>query len=311
MDPDRFDTARPCDRPARSPGNGTMPARVLTFPGGAAPKPTARSGRLVQVGARKLRVRRSGTGLPILLLPGMGMPSAGWAPLLRHLRGFECIEVALPDSGGFAGEHPIPTMSGFAELACGLLDRLDIAEADVLGLSFGGLVAQQLAYHAPARVRGLVLVSTSCGLGGVPSNPASWWTAMLSSFWPTSNGQRTQRLMHCWPWELLRQLGTGWSTGPRLAGLAAQITAASLWSSLPWLSRLTQETLVITGTADALVPEANASILASRIPRAQMYRVHGGGHMCLLDRAAEVAPVVAAFLRSLERTAINEAVEFG
>jgi pimeloyl-ACP methyl ester carboxylesterase len=68
---------------------------------------------------------------------------------------------------------------------------------------------------------------------------------------------------------------------------------------------------VITGTADALVPAANASILASRMPRAQIHRVDGGGHLCLLDRAAEVGPVVAAFLGSLERTAINEVAELG
>ena len=181
-------------------------------------------------------------------------------------------------------------MPRFAALARQLLDRLDIARADVLGLSFGGLVAQQLARDAPTRVRGLVLVSTSCGLGGVPSNPASWWYAMLSGVWPTSGGQGPQRLVRRWSRVLLRELGAGWAAGPGLGGFAEQIAAASLWSSLPWLPRLTQETLVITGTADPLVPAANASILASRMPRAQIYRVHGGGHMCLLDRAAEVGP---------------------
>ena len=62
---------------------------------------------------------------------------------------------------------------------------------------------------------------------------------------------------------------------------------------------------------DALVPAANASILACRMPRAQIHRVRGGGHLCLLDRAAEVGPIVSAFLRSLERTAINEVAELG
>ena len=64
-------------------------------------------------------------------------------------------------------------------------------------------------------------------------------------------------------------------------------------------------------TADALVPATNASILACRMPRAQIHRVHGGGHLSLMDRAAEVGPVVSAFLRSLERTAINEVAELG
>jgi pimeloyl-ACP methyl ester carboxylesterase len=78
------------------------------------------------------------------------------------------------------------------------------------------------------------------------------------------------------------------------------MVASSLWSSMAWLPQLVQETLVITGTADALVPSANASILASRMPRAQIYRVHGGGHLCLLDRATEVGPVIASFLRATD-----------
>jgi poly(3-hydroxyoctanoate) depolymerase len=311
VDPDRFDTGAFGGRPPRGRGNGAMPARVLNFPGGAALEVTAKSERLVQVGGRTLLVRRSGTGPPILLLTGMGMSLAAWTPFLRHLHGFERIEVAMPGSGGFAARQPVLTMPRFAALARGLLDRLDIARADVLGLSFGGLVAQQLAYDAPTRVRGLVLVSTSCGLGGAPSNPVSWWHAMLSGVWPTSGGRGPQRLARRWSRVIQRELRAGWATGPRLGGLAEQIAAASLWSSLGWLPRLTQETLVITGTADALVPAANASILASRMPRAQIHRVHGGGHMCLLDRAAEVGPVVAAFLRSRERTAINEVAEFG
>ena len=143
----------------------------------------------------------------------------------------------------------------------------------------------------------------------MPSNPVSWWNAMRVL--RPSGGLGPQRLARRWSRVIQRELHAGWTTSPRLGGLAEQIAAASLWSSLGWLPRLTQETLVITGTADALVPASNASILASRMPRAQIHRVHGGGHLCLLDRAAEVGPVVSDFLRSLERTAINEVAEFG
>lgn len=309
MDANRFDTRAFSGRPRRRPDRGATPARLHHFGTGRALEVVDKRERFLQVGGRKLLVRRTGTGPPILLLAGLGMPLNAWAPLLQHLHGFECIEVAMPGSQGFVPRHPVLTMPGFAELACRLLDRLDIAKAHVLGLSFGGLVAQQLAYDAPTRVRGLVLVSTTCGLGGVPNNPVSWWSAMLSNVWPASGGLGPRRPVCRWPWEMLRELGTEWSTGPRLGGLAEQIAAASLWSSLSWLPRLTQETLVITGTADAVVPAANASILASRIPRGRLHHVHGGGHMCLLERAAEVGPVVAAFLRSLERTAINQVAE--
>ena len=173
VDPDRFDTGVFGGRPLRGRGDAAMRARVLNFPGGGALEVTVKSERLIGVDGRQLFVRRSGTGPPVLLLTGMGMSLAAWRPFLRHLRGFECIEVAVPGSAATVARKPVLTMPKFAALARGLLDRLDIGRADVLGLSFGGLVAQQLAHDAPTRVRGLVLVSTLCGLGGVPSNPAS------------------------------------------------------------------------------------------------------------------------------------------
>ena len=217
----------------------------------------------------------------------------------------------MPGSGGTVARQPVLTMPKFAALARELLDRLDIARADVLGLSFGGLVAQQLAHDAPTRVRGLVLVSTSCGLGGVPSNPASWWNAMLSGVWPPSGGQGPQRLARRWSRVIQRELGAGWAPVRGWADWPSRSLPHHCGPVWAGCRRLTQETLVITGTADALVPAANASILAARMPRAQIHRVHGGGHLCLLDRAAEVGPVVSAFLRSLERTAINEVAELG
>ena len=189
VDPDRFDPGAFGGRPLRRRSNAAKPARALAFPGGGALEVTVKSERLIQVDGRKLFVRCSGTGPPVLLLTGMGMSLAAWTPFLRHLRGFECIEVAVPGNEGSVARRPVLTMPKFAALARGLLDRLDIARGDVLGLSFGGLVAQQLAYDAPTRVRGLVLVSTFCGLGGVPSNPASWWNAMLSGVGPPLAGR--------------------------------------------------------------------------------------------------------------------------
>ena len=100
MDPDRFDTGAFAGRPPHARGNAAMPARALNFPGGGALEVRVKSEQLIEVGGRKLWVRRSGAGPPILLLTGMGMSLAAWRPFLRHLRGFECIEVAVPGSGG-------------------------------------------------------------------------------------------------------------------------------------------------------------------------------------------------------------------
>jgi pimeloyl-ACP methyl ester carboxylesterase len=75
----------------------------------------------------------------------------------------------------------------------------------------------------------------------------------------------------------------------RLAGLAG-------WSSLPWLHRLRQPTLVVHGDDDPIVPLFNARVVACRIPGARLHVVHGGGHLMLLDSAAEVLPPITDFL---------------
>jgi pimeloyl-ACP methyl ester carboxylesterase len=266
------------------------------------------SERHICVGGRRLRVRRSGIGPPILLLNGIGMSPATWLPLERYLDGFECIGVSIPGSRDGIAAQPVLSMRKFAALAGDLLDELDIGRVDVLGFSFGGMIAQQLACDAPERVRSLMLVSTSCGLGGTPSNPLSWWNAMLGDVSPSSSVKGPQWLARQWFGVMRREIGVGWTNCLRLSAFAQPMAAASLWSSLSWLAQLTQETLVITGTADALVPPENANILAARLPRAQLYRVRGGGHLCLFDRLEEVGPVIANFVRPLEATANDEAV---
>jgi pimeloyl-ACP methyl ester carboxylesterase len=84
---------------------------------------------------------------------------------------------------------------------------------------------------------------------------------------------------------------------PSLIGYGQQLLALIGWSSLPWLHRLVQPTLVLCGDDDPIVPVINARVLAHRIPRAQLVIVPGGGHLMLLDSAPELAPVIQRFLR--------------
>jgi pimeloyl-ACP methyl ester carboxylesterase len=79
----------------------------------------------------------------------------------------------------------------------------------------------------------------------------------------------------------------------RLVGVAG-------WSSLPWLHRLGQPTLVVHGDDDPVVPLLNARVLACRIPHARLHVVHHGGHLMLLDSAAEVLPVITHFLTTTD-----------
>jgi pimeloyl-ACP methyl ester carboxylesterase len=261
------------------------------------------STQLVRVGGRRIPVSRTGAGPAVLILNGMGGSPVTWRPLVRYLQGYECVAVALPGCPRVTSWKPVLTMHRFASLASDLLDALGIGRADVLGFSFGGMVAQQLALDAPEQIRRLGLISTSCGLGAVPSNPLAWWSAVLADVSPPSFDPLW--LARQWHRTMRSQFGAGAANRLWLNESAQQIAAASRWSSLSWLHRLPQKTLTIAGTADALVPSINTTILASRIPDARTFLVRGGGHFCVLDRVAETGPVIADFLDASELTALD------
>ena len=73
------------------------------------------------------------------------------------------------------------------------------------------------------------------------------------------------------------------------------------WTSLPWLHKLPQPTLVLNGDDDPIVPLINGRILARRIPDARLHVVRGGGHLFLLERPAETADLVTQFLHGKMR----------
>ena len=81
--------------------------------------------------------------------------------------------------------------------------------------------------------------------------------------------------------------------------LAALYRMAPLfgWTSLPWLWGIRQPTLVVAGDDDPVTPLVNHRVIAALVPRAQLHIVRGGGHLALLDSAAEVGPVITSFLR--------------
>jgi poly(3-hydroxyoctanoate) depolymerase len=68
------------------------------------------------------------------------------------------------------------------------------------------------------------------------------------------------------------------------------------WTSLPWLHRVTQPTLILSGDDDPLIPLANARFMAGRVPSARLRVVEGGGHLFLIDQPKTVVDDIAAFL---------------
>lgn len=257
-----------------------------------------------RVDGHLLRVSIRGDGPPILLIMGLGGNIEMWDPLERelHVRGFQTIAYDAPGTG-----HSPPRLvplrpHGLARQAAHLLDTLGLPDAHVIGVSFGGGVAQELALRNPHRVRRLVLASTACGLGGVPGHPlALGLLATPLRYYSPRFLQATARRMYG-PVDdpdgrvMHQQIQARRSRPPTPWGYVSQLYATSGWSSLPWLHRITAPTLVLTGDRDPIVPPVNARILGARIPDATVRVVPDAGHLLLMDHAALCADLIGDFL---------------
>src|SRR5215475_7132676 len=261
--------------------------------------------RTIDVGTQRLRIAiRPGRGEkpPLLLCNGIGASIELVEPLLNALDGVETIAFDAPGVGG----SPPPTLPyRFWNLAClvaRLLDQLGYHEVDALGVSWGGGLAQQFALQYPGRCRKLILAATSAGALMVPGR-LSVISKLLSPrrYFDPSYMARIAPEIYGGEYRQNPDLGRSYayerkSMQPDRLGYFYQLFAAIGWTRLPWLPLLRQPTLVLAGSDDPIAPVINARILASLIPQAQLHIVNSG-HLFLVTRAQEVAPIIKQFLR--------------
>jgi poly(3-hydroxyalkanoate) depolymerase len=262
--------------------------------------------RFVDVDGLRLRTSVRGVGRPLLLITGLGASLDLAQPFERELTGHGVHTIGF-DAPGVGQSTPYPRprrMPGLARTVRRMLDALGYQRVDVLGVSLGGVIAQQLARQAPDRVRRLVLAATGPGLGGVPGSPRVLLAlATPRRYYQPDHYRRIAGRIYGGaarrdPDALLHGSVARFIERPSMRGYLGQLYAISGWTSLPWLRTLPQPTLVLAGDDDPIVPLVNARILARCIPNARLHVVPGGGHLFLLERPAEMAALVADFLNT-------------
>jgi poly(3-hydroxyalkanoate) depolymerase len=214
------------------------------------------------------------------------------------------IEVVRFDVPGVGGS-PLPRFPyTFATLACllgGLLDELGYDRFDILGISWGGGLAQQVAFQYPRRCRRLVLASTATGSLMIPANPLvlrkmitprrfrdpDYAAAIAAELY----GGRARAEP-----ETVRHLLHDQSRVGSRRGYLLQLLAGLGWSSLPALPFIRQPALLLAGRDDPIIPLANARIMSRLLPHATLH-TYDDGHLGLVTSRDELAPVVARFLR--------------
>jgi poly(3-hydroxyalkanoate) depolymerase len=259
---------------------------------------------LVRLGGRTIRAARwrahpkSGQKpkRPLLFFNGIGANIELMTPLADWFPERDILTFDMPG----VGHSPSPVLPYrpwmMARFTAKLLEKYHYDVVDVMGVSWGGGMAQQFAFQHPRRVGKVVLAATSAGMVMVPGDVAS-----------LSKMAHPRRYMD--PDYLKRnfqELYGGETDGsgdhveriksPSRIGYLYQLAAMAGWTSAYWLPFLRQKTLILMGDKDRIVPLINGRILHTLIPRARLEVVPGGGHLFLVSRARDVAPVISTFL---------------
>jgi len=242
------------------------------------------------------RASKATTKLPILFFNGIGANIEAMAPMAELLDDRDFITFDMPGIGG--SPDPVVPYNAIlmARIAALLLDRFDMPLVEVMGVSWGGAMAQQFALQNTARTNKLILVATSAGMLMVPGNPASLVKMadprryidpefMAKHFKTLYGGMVGNKSEHI-----------GRITPPSKTGYFYQLMAMMGWTSAPFLPFMKTETLIMMGDDDQIVPLANGKFLNFLIPNSELFVVKNGGHLFLLSHVEESIAKIRAFL---------------
>lgn len=260
--------------------------------------------RMENVGGRSLRVAtwrldQKSDHLPILFFNGIGANIEAVAPLAEALPERPFIMFDMPGIGG-SPEPVVPYNTvTMAWTTTQLLDKLGVDQVDVMGVSWGGAMAQHFAIQHPGRTRRLILAATSAGMLMVPGNPSSLSkmadprryidAAFMEEHFQTLYGGALGKAVN--KMEHIHRLKP-----PSPRGYFYQLLAMLGWTSAPALPFMRKKTLIMMGDEDHIVPLANGWFLDRLIPDSEMMVLRGGGHLFLLSHSDDCVAAINRFL---------------
>jgi 3-oxoadipate enol-lactonase len=272
-----------------------------------------------RVGAIELFYEEHGAGDPLLLIMGFATDSTAWffqvPAFAAHYRTVTFDNRGVGRSSKPTGPYTIHEM---ADDALGLLDHLRIERAHVLGLSMGGMIAQELVLRHPERVRKLVLAATypepdeatertrqfTLDKMGGHVTAAGEVRIDLAALDPLLLFQHllplvfTERFIATELPKLMQLFAGALQYGFSMEAILGQMQALMGHKATDRLHRITAPTLVLTGDADRLISPANSDILAAHIPGARLVKIAGGSHGFNIEQADVFNRAVLDFLAS-------------
>jgi len=260
----------------------------------------------------KLRYEVRGSGAPVAFIMGFSGSSRAWSERFLKLMEPHFKLITIDNRG--TGESDKPdvawTLRDMADDVAAVLDHAKIPKSHVFGISMGGMIAQEYALAYPARVQGLVLGCTNCGMShSIPGKPedigklmpqpgmspaeaarAAFSVACGKAFWGSAAGQKfiDEQMADAASYPITPQ-----------HTFMRQFGAISGFDSYPRLGEIKAPTMVIHGDDDAIVPFANADVLSKGIAGARLHVLKGVGHMFFWEAPQETAKVATEFFNGV------------
>jgi pimeloyl-ACP methyl ester carboxylesterase len=256
----------------------------------------------VDASGTELYYERAGAGEPLLLIQGMSATHMAWGQHFRDALEASFETIVFDNRGmGRSGEAKLPfEIKDLAADTAGLLDALEVESAHVVGISMGGMIAQELALTHPERIRTLTIGASYCG-GPEGTLMAPEDLQMLGAAYASGEREQVLRAM----WEI--NLSPGFRTDDaRFAAFTEmgsalpapqpvvlqQMRACGAHDTHERLGQIALPTLVIHGDADRLLGYANGREISALIPGARLETLEGVGHMFWWEQPERSAELI-------------------
>ena len=258
-----------------------------------------------------INYKAEGQGEPLIMIMGFSGPRSGWVFQTNAFKKYYRV-ISFDNRGAGKTDKPSGpyTMKMMADDTIGLMDYLAIDRAHILGVSMGGMIAQELAINHPDRVNKLVLGCTLAN-GEIDRDEITGLSPELvkamESIGPSGEGfQKAMSTLsiyafsrYKWLWRmilplLIRIYAILYGT----KGFMGQYEAMRSHDTLDRLHMIGATTLVITGTADRVIPPSCSEVIANRIPNAKLVKVENGSHVFFVEMRGRFNQEVLDFLGS-------------
>jgi pimeloyl-ACP methyl ester carboxylesterase len=243
-----------------------------------------------------------GQGEPLVMIMGFTASRIGWMPQLRFFKKYYRVITFDNRGAGKSDKPPGPYFTKMmADDTVNLMDVLGLEKANIMGLSMGGMIAQELAINYPQRVMKLVLAATYAR-----QDETSGDTLEQAKFLHLTPEKKVGAMvslafnkpLYRFTFGLLARVQTRFTKASGRVGIAGQSEACLKHDTLERLSSITAPTLVIVGTGDRIIKPVSSEVIAGRIPNAKLVKVEGASHYFSFEMKNVFNREVLSFLKN-------------